>query len=69
MVTPAHEGVVGRFLEDLRASRDEAAAAPGGQAAGMAALYGMIGAMPDRTLARDFVLDFLNQIYAPDEEG
>jgi glutamate/tyrosine decarboxylase-like PLP-dependent enzyme len=66
MITPAHAAIAGQFLADLRAC---AAALLGGEEAppGSAALYGMIGAMPDRSAAEPFLLEFLDSLYRFEE--
>ena len=55
MVTPAHAPVVGQFVADLEAS---AKALASGQPApdGSAAMYGMIGQMPDRDSIDSFLV-------------
>ncbi len=61
MVTPAHENIVPSFLADLR----EAAASvePGVPAAtGSAAMYGMLGKVPDRGVVRNVIMDFVEKI-------
>lgn len=62
MVTPAHERVVEPFLADLRAC---AASLARGEPApeGSAAMYGMLGALPDRREAADFIRQFMDAIY------
>ncbi|GEN08344.1 Glutamate or tyrosine decarboxylase [Myxococcus fulvus] len=62
MVTPAHAKVVKSFLADLRAC---AGGLERGEPApeGSAALYGMLGSMPDRREAADFILQFMDSIY------
>jgi glutamate/tyrosine decarboxylase-like PLP-dependent enzyme len=62
MVTPAHAKVVEPFLNDLRAC---AAGLTSGEPApdGSAALYGMLGALPDRKEAEGFILQFLDGLY------
>lgn len=66
MITPAHAPIAGQFLLDLRAC---AAALLGGEEApaGSAALYGMIGALPDRSAAEPFLLEFLDSLYRHEE--
>jgi sphinganine-1-phosphate aldolase len=63
MVTPAHQKVVGAFCEDLR---DCASRLTAGEPApdGSAAMYGMIGALPDTSSVDGFLLDFLDGLYA-----
>jgi len=63
MVTPAHEPVADAFLADLRAAAEVAAAGPPPDGvSGMAAIYGMLGTVPDRGFAKDIVIDFLGQM-------
>ncbi|WP_426753584.1 pyridoxal phosphate-dependent decarboxylase family protein [Myxococcus sp. Y35] len=62
MVTPAHATVAEPFLADLRecaASLASGAPAPEGSAA----MYGMLGAMPDRREAADFIRQFMDALY------
>lgn len=62
MVTPAHVKVVEPFLADLRAC---AAGLASGEPApeGSGAMYGMLGSMPDRREAADFIRQFMDAIY------
>jgi glutamate/tyrosine decarboxylase-like PLP-dependent enzyme len=62
MVTPVHATVVEPFLADLRAC---AASLASGEPApdGSAAMYGMLGAIPDRKEADDFIRQFMDAIY------
>jgi glutamate/tyrosine decarboxylase-like PLP-dependent enzyme len=58
MVTPAHAAVVDEFLRDLRecvASIESTRPTP----EGAAAMYGMLGAAPDRSMIGSFILDFM----------
>jgi glutamate/tyrosine decarboxylase-like PLP-dependent enzyme len=68
MVTPAHEPVVEPFLADLRASCAETAAAGSEGVTGMAALYGMIAALPERSAAHEFILSFLSDLLKPPKD-
>ncbi|MBM7117095.1 pyridoxal phosphate-dependent decarboxylase family protein [Archangium primigenium] len=63
MVTPAHAQVVKPFLEDLGAC---AASLARGEPApdGSAALYGMLGSLPDRNEAEGFLLQFMDGLYS-----
>ena len=65
MVTPAHAAVVEPFLGDLRAC---AAGLLNGEPApeGSAALYGMLGSMPDRSEAEGVLLQFMDGLYTCD---
>ncbi|PTL77915.1 aspartate aminotransferase family protein [Vitiosangium sp. GDMCC 1.1324] len=62
MVTPAHAAVVEPFLSDLRAC---AASLASGEPApdGSAALYGMLGSLPDPKDAEGFILQFMDGLY------
>jgi glutamate/tyrosine decarboxylase-like PLP-dependent enzyme len=58
MITPAHAKHVAAILEDLAAA---ARKVEGGLAAeGSGAMYGMLGSLPDRSAAKDFILDFMD---------
>jgi glutamate/tyrosine decarboxylase-like PLP-dependent enzyme len=60
VVTPAHKEIVGQFLADLEAATKSVATegpAPGGRAA----MYGMLGTLPDRSAVEKVILDFLDR--------
>ena len=59
MITAAHTGLAPQILADLAAATDVARAA-GPATSGAAAMYGMMGSLPDRTMVREFVLDFMD---------
>lgn len=62
MITPAHEPVVDAFLSDLRACVDSlASGAPAPD--GSAAMYGMIGAVPDVAQREGFLLEMMDAMY------
>ncbi len=64
MVTPAHSGTEEAFLEALATA--VASVKPEGPAPGSrAAMYGMMGHLPDRGTVRDFLLDSLDRLTAP----
>ena len=58
MITPAHETLVGEIISDLRScvSTVKRGAAP----EGTAAMYGMLGSLPDRGMVRDIVMQVLD---------
>lgn len=62
MITPAHERVADTLLADLR---DCAAKLAAGEPApeGSAAMYGMVGSIPDRKQVNGFLLDFLDGVF------
>lgn len=65
-ISPAHDGVAEEFLSDLRASVEEARKSKE-QPQGKAALYGMLGSLPDRVFVRDALLDLMDGFDAPGE--
>ena len=65
MVTPPHARVVEPFLQDLRETSAEVSAREDEGVAGMAAVYGMVAALPDPSQAKEFAVDFLNQLMRP----
>jgi len=62
MVTPAHAAVLEQFLSDLRACAKSLAA---GEPApdGSAAMYGMVGTIPDQRQVDDFLVEFLDGLF------
>ena len=58
MITPAHENLVGEIVTDMRAcvGTVKRGAAP----EGTAAMYGMLGTLPDRGMVRDIVMQVLD---------
>lgn len=63
MVTPAHAAVLERFLADLAECAQRLAA---GEPApeGSAAMYGMVGAVPDRQQVDGFLVEFLDGLFS-----
>lgn len=61
MVTPAHEKVVDKFLEDLKASVKETKNNPK-EPEGMAAMYGAMASLPDRSMISGFITSFLDSL-------
>ena len=59
MVTPSHARIVEPFLADLRACMKEIVETRA-QPEGAAAMYGMLGAVPDRSMVDGFILDFMD---------
>ena len=62
-ISPAHDALAPKFVEDLRACAREVVDS-GAQAQGAAAMYGMLGKLPDRGIVRDALLDFMDGIEA-----
>ena len=62
MVTPAHAAVLERFLLDLtECAKSLAAGEPAPD--GSAAMYGMVGTIPDRQQVDDFLVEFLDGLF------
>jgi glutamate/tyrosine decarboxylase-like PLP-dependent enzyme len=66
-VSPYHENIVEGFLTDLRETVLELSADTG-EPSGEAALYGMMGTMPDRKAAGAFALQYLSDLYRLKEQ-
>jgi glutamate/tyrosine decarboxylase-like PLP-dependent enzyme len=63
IVTPHHARIVEPFLRDLAETTGELMKKGKTEASGMAAIYGMIGTLPDRKAAAQFVLAFLDDLF------
>ncbi|HOC92966.1 MAG TPA: aspartate aminotransferase family protein [bacterium] len=63
MVTMAHEKVVEPYLADLKDAVEFVRANPSSSKEGSAAMYGMMATIPDRGMAKQFTLEFLNSLY------
>jgi sphinganine-1-phosphate aldolase len=62
MVTPAHAAVLEKFLGDLsECAKSLAAGEPAPD--GSAAMYGMVGTIPDRAQVDDFLVEFLDGLF------
>jgi sphinganine-1-phosphate aldolase len=62
-VSPYHENIVEPFLANLRETASELSEAGAEEPSGEAALYGMMGTMPDRKTAKALALQYLNDLY------
>jgi sphinganine-1-phosphate aldolase len=62
-VSPVHERIVKPFLKDLGSAVKAVSALKPEDIAGDAAMYGMIGTMPDRKQAKEFAVQYLNDLY------
>jgi glutamate/tyrosine decarboxylase-like PLP-dependent enzyme len=62
-VSPAHDEIADTFVRDLRECAKDVADT-GAQAEGAAAMYGMLGKIPDRSVVREALLDFMDGIEA-----
>ncbi len=63
MVTPAHAGIAPRFLADLRECAEHARANPAASQQGTAATYGLLAKIPDRSKVKDFILQYMDDLY------
>jgi sphinganine-1-phosphate aldolase len=62
MVTPAHAAVLEKFLADLaECAKSLAAGEPAPD--GSAAMYGMVGTIPDKQQVDDFLVEFLDGLF------
>jgi glutamate/tyrosine decarboxylase-like PLP-dependent enzyme len=62
-VSPAHALIIEPFLADLGKAVAEVAKLKPEDITGDAAMYGMIGSMPDRAMAKDFAVQYLSDLY------
>ncbi len=62
-VSPFHEKIVEDFLRDLKEAVAEVGQSSADDASGMAAIYGLMDTLPDREMARDFAIRYLNDLY------
>ncbi|RMG10941.1 MAG: aspartate aminotransferase family protein [Deltaproteobacteria bacterium] len=65
MVTPAHAEVVEPFLADLQGALESVRRGEVSGDSGMAAMYGMAGAMPDRGPLGEMIVEMLGQLLPP----
>jgi glutamate/tyrosine decarboxylase-like PLP-dependent enzyme len=63
IITPNHEKIIEPFLADLRDCAKKLESKGKGDIAGMAAVYGMIGTLPDRKAANQLVVNFLDDVF------
>mgnify|MGYP001825950942 FL=1 len=62
-VSPIHRTIVDDFLRDLKEAVVDLPAVDAEDVSEMAAMYGMIGTMTDRKMAREFALAYLDDLY------
>ena len=62
-VSPFHAQVVDDFLADLAAATDQVRGIDASKLSQEAAMYGMMATMPDRSLAHDLALQYMNDLY------
>ena len=62
-VSPVHLSVVDKFLDDLHRIIPEVPAADSQDLSQQAAMYAMLDTMPDRNMAREFAVEYINNLY------
>jgi glutamate/tyrosine decarboxylase-like PLP-dependent enzyme len=62
-VSPIHLAVADKFLDDLRRTIPEIPPADSQDLSEQAAMYAMLGTMPDRSMAREFAVEYVNDLY------
>ena len=62
-ISPIHIETVDRFLSDLRTVVPRIPPANADALSEQAALYAMIGTLPDRNMAKEMVLQYFNELY------
>lgn len=66
-ISPYHENIVRPFLKDLAEAASELTEVSSEAPSGEAALYGMMGTMADRKMAKALALQYLNNLYRTKE--
>jgi glutamate/tyrosine decarboxylase-like PLP-dependent enzyme len=62
-VSPVHLSVADKFLDDLRCITPEVPPADSQDLSQQAAMYAMLDTMPDRSMAREFAVEYMNNLY------
>ena len=62
-VSPVHAETTDQFLSDLKLVVPDIPPADADALSEQAALYAMIGTLPDRKMAKDMVLQYFNELY------
>jgi hypothetical protein len=62
-VSPMHLKIVGPFLKDLAEAVKEVSLLKQEDISGEAAIYGMIGSLPDRAQAKEITTQYFNDLY------
>jgi sphinganine-1-phosphate aldolase len=62
-VSPVHLAVADRFLDDLQRVLPEVPRADSNDLSEQAAMYAMLNTMPDRGMAKDFAVEYINNLY------
>ena len=62
-VSPVHLSVADQFLDDMRRTIPEVPRVDAQDLSEQAAMYAMLGTMPDRRIAREFAVEYINNLY------
>jgi len=62
-VSPVHLSVADKFLDDLSRIAPGVPPADSQDLSEQAAMYAMLGSMPDRSMAKEFVVEYINNLY------
>ena len=62
-VSPIHLAVADKFLDDLRRTIPEIPPTDSQDLSEQAAMYAMMGTMPDRSMAKEFAVEYINNLY------
>ncbi|UCF83065.1 MAG: aspartate aminotransferase family protein [Desulfobacteraceae bacterium] len=62
-VSPVHLSVADKFLDDMRRTMPEVPRDDAQDLSEQAAMYAMLGTMPDRNMAREFAVEYINNLY------
>ncbi|MBW2486267.1 MAG: aspartate aminotransferase family protein [Deltaproteobacteria bacterium] len=62
-VSPVHFAVADKFLDDLQRVLPEVPRADSNDLSEQAAMYAMLNTMPDRGMAKDFAVEYINNLY------
>jgi sphinganine-1-phosphate aldolase len=62
-VSPVHLSVADQFLDDMRRTIPEVPRVDAQNLSEQAAMYAMLGTMPDRRMAREFAVEYINNLY------
>jgi glutamate/tyrosine decarboxylase-like PLP-dependent enzyme len=65
-VSPVHLSAADKFLEDLGRITPEIPPVDSQDLSQQAAMYAMLDTMPDRSLAREFAVEYMNNLYRAD---
>ena len=62
-ISPVHLAVADKFLDDLRGVIPEVPRADTRDLSEQTAMYAMLNTMPDRSMAREFAVEYINNLY------